>query len=172
MNRLLAVFLLLFSVVFSQGCQKKSVPQTSAPVLTNTKMAVAQPVEFKYLSSKGKVQFEGQDNKISSAINLRISKDSAIWVSVVPGLGIEAARAIFTPDSIKILNRLQKTYIATDYRYLKRAFNIDADFVTLQALLLGNQPFGIGPTFKVVQTEPQFHTQQMRGNVRVSSFIV
>ncbi len=117
------------------------------------------------------MQFEGEGNKLSSAVNLRMKKDSAIWISVMPMLGIEAARAMLTPDSVKIINRLERTYISTDYRFLERQFNIKVDFNTLQALLVGNQPFPVSPAIKVIQTEPQLQTQQFQGNLKVNSFI-
>jgi len=162
----------LFLAVAASGC-RRSVPAISEAGAAKpaASTGIAKAIDFTYLSSRGKMQFEGEGTRLSSAINLRMKKDSAIWISVVPALGIEAARALLTPDSVKVLNRLERSYMATDYRYLERMFNIKADFNTLQALLVGNQPFLVSPNLKVIQTEPVLQTQQMQGNIRVNSFI-
>ena len=48
-------------------------------------------------------------------VNLRIRKDSAIWISITPLLGIEAARVLINRDSLMILDRVHKTFSARDY---------------------------------------------------------
>jgi hypothetical protein len=70
--------------------------------------------------------------------NIRIRKDSIIWISITPALGIEAARAIITPDSFKLLNRLETTYFADKFKYINTLLKTDLDFDMLQSLLIGN----------------------------------
>ncbi|RYG72384.1 DUF4292 domain-containing protein [bacterium] len=166
--RLLAILLLI--TLASQSCRK--VPSISKADATPAgTVGIAKAIDFTYLSSRGKIQFEGEGQKLSSAINLRMKKDSAIWISVVPAFGIEAVRALLTPDSVKVINRLERSYISTDYRLLERKFNIKADFHTLQALLLGNQPYPVSANMKVIQSEPELHTQQLQGSLTINSFI-
>jgi hypothetical protein len=74
---------------------------------------------------------------------LKIIKDSAIWISLSPGLGIEAARAILTQDSIKFINRINSEYFKGDYIYLKENFNLDVDFKTVQSLLTTESIIGL-----------------------------
>ncbi len=38
-------------------------------------------------------------------------RDSAVWVSVIPALGIEMARALLTPDSLKLMDKLHDQYL-------------------------------------------------------------
>ena len=50
--------------------------------------------------------------------NVRIVHDEAIWISVTALMGIEVARVLITPDSVKIINRLQAEYIKKPLEYL------------------------------------------------------
>ena len=65
----------------------------------------------------------------------RIKKDSIIWVSIRPLLGIELARVVLTPDSVKFTNKLNSTYYSGDYEFISNKFKVDFDFYKIQALL-------------------------------------
>ena len=58
-------------------------------------------LNVEYSEDKGKTSLKGQ---------LRIQSDSLIWLTFSPALGIEAARVLLTNDSVKFINRLNKTY--------------------------------------------------------------
>ena len=53
-------------------------------------------------------------------------------------LGIEAFRAIITPDSVKVLNKLDKVYQLRSVGYLQEMSHLPFDFNTLQSIVLGN----------------------------------
>ena len=40
----------------------------------------------------------------SFTLNVRMAKDSVIWMSISPALGVEAARILLTPDSVQVLS--------------------------------------------------------------------
>ncbi len=82
-----------------------------------------------YIYNKKKTEFKGQ---------IRIKKDSMIWVSFSPALGIEAARLLITNDSVKFINRINKTYFEGDYKYLNQYLETNVDFDILQAIIIGN----------------------------------
>ncbi len=84
----------------------------------------------------GLANFQGSEYSIAG--HIRIKKDSAIFVSIAPLLGIEIARVLLTPDSVKIVNRIDNTFFVGDYRYISSFLNTYADFHMLQALLVGN----------------------------------
>ena len=70
--------------------------------------------------------------------NLRICKDSAIWMSISPGLGIEVARVLIDKDSVRFINRLNSTYFKGGFDYLNKLLQVDVNFKMIQAVLLGN----------------------------------
>ncbi len=82
-----------------------------------------------YKNKKKTTSFNGQ---------IRIRKDSVIWLSLTPGLGIEAMRLIITQDSVKLINKINNTYFIGDYESVNRFLNTNIDFEILQAYLLGN----------------------------------
>jgi hypothetical protein len=61
-----------------------------------------------------------------------------IWVSVTAIAGLEVARAYITPDSVKILNRLDNIYIQKPFSYIYEFTNERINFQTLQSILVGN----------------------------------
>jgi hypothetical protein len=69
--------------------------------------------------------------------NIKIRKDSLIWISINPLFGIEAFRLLFTPDSVKMLNKLNNTYFTGDYSMVNTMFSTPFDLDMIQALLTG-----------------------------------
>jgi hypothetical protein len=95
-------------------------------------------LKFDYLNAKFSLHLRENKKKTSFRGQIRIKKDSLIWVSFSPLLGIEAARLLITNDSVKFINRLKKTYFCGDYTYLNECFNTNIDFNVLQGLIIGN----------------------------------
>jgi len=96
--------------------------------------------ELKYDYFMGRFSAEYRNQKKSNSFNgqIRIKKDSVIWLSLTPGLGIEAIRLIITQDSVKMINKLNDTYFLGDYEAVNHFLNTNIDFDILQAYLLGN----------------------------------
>lgn len=82
-----------------------------------------------YIYDKKKTEFKGQ---------IRIEKDSIIWISFSPALGIEMARLIITNDSVMFLNRVDKSYFLGDYDLVNSFLETNIDFDMLQSLIIGN----------------------------------
>ncbi len=82
------------------------------------------------------VTFNKNNNSFNG--NLRIKKDSIIWISVTPALGIEAMRLMINIDSAKFINRLNSTYYIGDFKYFNRLIKTDLDYDILQSILIGN----------------------------------
>jgi len=96
-------------------------------------------IDYKTFSAKVKVNYEGGDGKdYEFNAFIRMEKDRVIWISINALLGIEAFRAIITPDSVKVLNKLEKTVKFRSVSYLKEIANFSFDFKTLQDLIIGN----------------------------------
>jgi hypothetical protein len=95
--------------------------------------------QFNTISAKSKTAIiDSSGKKTSFKTNIRIKKDSAIWLSITPLLGIEMARVLITQDSVKFLNRASKEYFLGDFRYLNKLFGTEIDYQMMEALLIGN----------------------------------
>ncbi len=108
----------------------------------------ANEFHFETFSSKAEFTFEQNGKKNSFKANVRIKKDSIVWISITPLFGIELGRIAITHDTVKVINRLEKEFFIGDESYIKKRFNIDMDFDLLQAMLLGNS-MGFEPDEKV-----------------------
>jgi hypothetical protein len=120
-------------------------PQTvSAPDARREEIEkfIVKEINFRYFSSKAKINFKDEKQDINASVHIRIKKDSIIWLSITPGLGIEALRVLIKPDSIFMLNKIKNpnAYSAYDFDYLSKQFNIDLTFQNLQGMILGNLP--------------------------------
>jgi hypothetical protein len=99
-------------------------------------------INFNTFSAKVKVDFEGNDGK-KSDFNafIRLKKDSVLWISINAALGIEAFRVMITPDSVKVLNKLDKVVQLRSVGYLQEVAKIPLSFTELQDLIVGNAPY-------------------------------
>jgi hypothetical protein len=71
----------------------------------------AQEISFNTFTAKIDVDYVGGDGKKESVnATLRMYKDSVIWISVTGVFGIEGLRAYITKDSVRLINKLDKTY--------------------------------------------------------------
>jgi hypothetical protein len=92
---------------------------------------------FDALAVKMDVDVITKSTKESFSGNLRLQKDSAIWVSIRK-FGFEGVRVLITPDSVKMINRLEKKYFIGEFESLNSLFDIHVNFLLLQALMTGN----------------------------------
>lgn len=99
-------------------------------------------IEFKTFSAKIKVDYSNAKGKQPDFIaNIRMLKDSLIWVSLSNEIGIEGIRVLITKDSIKILDKLANTYQAKPLSHIQEVSQIPFAFADLQNLLVGNPVF-------------------------------
>ena len=99
----------------------------------------ANRINFTTFSGKMNIDYRGGDDK-NYDVNavIRMYKDSAIWISANAVLGIEAIRLLVTKDSVKLLNKLEKTYTARSISYLQEITALPLNLTTLQDLIIGN----------------------------------
>lgn len=91
-----------------------------------------------WLSVKASIDFSRNNESTGFKANIRMRKDSMIWMSITPLIGVELGRVLFTPDTIKVINRIDGTYFIGNYDYLNLKFDTEVDYKIIQALLLGN----------------------------------
>lgn len=140
-NITLQIFL-LFSIIFVfQSCgifkHHKKIKNEENQELKNTLKSIKlNELKFNTFYSTFSGKFENNDNKVPLKGILKIKRDTFILISVRPFMGIEIAKILLTPDSIKIIDKIKKQYIATDYNYIKNKFSHDLDFRIIQSILI------------------------------------
>jgi hypothetical protein len=115
---------------------------TIPPDLTTVKSQLAviksRQINFSTFAGKAnaKLDVNGDDNDVT--LNIRINKNKQIWVSITALLGIEVARAVITPDSIKVINKLQGVYTKKPFSFIYQYASRQINYKTIEALLVGN----------------------------------
>jgi len=95
-------------------------------------------LDFTYAAAKFNCELTLDNEDHSFNVSVRCRKDSVIWMSISK-LGIDAARALITKDSVKItLGLTEKKYFVGDFSYINELLHADLDYDMIQALLFGN----------------------------------
>ncbi len=96
-------------------------------------------LNYTTFSAKMDVDYaESDGKKYNVNAHIRMYKDSAIWVSITAILGIEGLRAYITKDSVKMLNKQDRVYIARSVSYLQEVTALPLNLHSLQELIIGN----------------------------------
>jgi hypothetical protein len=99
-------------------------------------------INYRTFSAKVNVDYKGFDGKNYDVnANVRMLKDSIIWINVNAFMGIDAMRLMITQDSVKLLNKLDKVYTARSVSYLQEVTQLPLDLKTVQDLIIGNPVF-------------------------------
>jgi len=137
----IALFLLLVITGFS-SCSpsrkaiKSPLKEEGAEFLFNK--LKQHELKYDWFNARFNARYRNKGENISFDGQIRIRKDSLIWLSLSPMLGIEAIRLMISQDSVKMMNRLNDTYFIADYEYVNRFLNTNIDYDVLQAYLTGN----------------------------------
>jgi hypothetical protein len=133
---------IILSLVLLSGCKVRRIVDRS-PLLNISENALfdfaqANSFDFRSLNAKLSVNVESEKQNASFKVNLRMQYDSVIWMSITPALGIEAARALVDPDSIKFIDKLKNQYYLGDFKVLDSLLAYSVGFEFLQDVLVGN----------------------------------
>jgi hypothetical protein len=97
-----------------------------------------QEINAGYFSSRFSAEIIRNRERMSFNGQIRMKKDSIIWLSLSPALGIEMGRLIVTSDSVKWMNRLESNYLLAETVHLTESIHPLLEFDLLQSLILGN----------------------------------
>lgn len=140
---LLGTVLLAFS-----ACKTRKIVVTAPPVVKTDTMKLKKSenlallngknIDFNTLSLKGKAQLSLDGNSNNVSVNIRVRKDEKIWIILTAFAGIEVGRAMITPDSLRIINKIQETYLNAPFSYIHRFTSKQVNFKLLQDVFAGN----------------------------------
>lgn len=89
---------------------------------------------WKTLKTNGHLNLSG-GTSFSSGMQMRMIRDQVIYISIRPLLGIEAGKLIIKGDSLFVINKVQKQYLAEKVSLLTAG--IPADVRMVQDMFLG-----------------------------------
>lgn len=100
------------------------------------------PIVYQSFSAKIKVEYFNSKGKQPGFVaNVRMRKDSVIWISISNDIGIEGFRVLINKDSIRVMDKLANTYQVKPLTSLQDIAQIPFSFTDIQELLVGNPVF-------------------------------
>ena len=107
--------------------------------------APMKPQSFEWLTANMSIQAEGNSMEFNDLSGqLRMRHDSLVWLSVTATMGVEVLRTKVSNDSVWLINRLEKTYLAEPLDTVSAQLGMPLSLPLLQTLLLDNNQ-GIPP---------------------------
>ncbi|MEM8566679.1 MAG: DUF4292 domain-containing protein [Bacteroidota bacterium] len=161
---LLASLIILFA---SGACSKKV---SGIGSVDDSNQLDVQQVDFNYFSGKAKINYKDSELDLKAKANVRMKKDSLIWISF-SAVGIQGARCLISKDSITILNMFKKEYYVYHYDSLSAQFNINIDFESIQSAAVGNLVQLNEKDDNVEKTEDFFILHQRSGSILIDNFV-
>lgn len=133
------VICLLSVVVFTTCKPKQRIVYSTTPVEDKAYNELFKDVinhEFPYRTFTAKLNMgmTSGTQTFSSKANIRIVKDEALQISVQPLFGVEVFRFYISPDSVFLLDRMNKRYVLESMDVLKEHFPVGFDYYTMQSL--------------------------------------
>ena len=108
-------------------------------------VAPTPPQAFEWMTANLDIQAEGNGMSFDNLSGqLRMRNDSIVWLSVTATMGIEVLRAKVSNDSVWVLNRMEKTYLAEPLDSLGAKVGMLLSLPLVQTLLLDNNE-GVPP---------------------------
>lgn len=167
MNKKYALYLLALTV-FLSSCNKNIVGFKSK----KKGNVNVEEIDFDYFNAKTKVRYAEGDKIINGNANIRIKKDSLIWFSVSPSIGLEATRIMITKDTAIVINRMDKEYYIFNFDEISRYFNFKIDYDLIQAILLGNLARPLDQKTQIAKENNYFMIKQKSGPLDIQSYVL
>lgn len=129
-------------------------------------------INFEYFQTRTKVRYSEGDKQVNGNAHIRIRKDSLIWFSISPSIGLEATRIMITKDTAIVINRMDKEYYIFNFDEISRYFNFKVDFELIQSILLGNLARPIDDNTQVAKENNYYLVKQKSGPLDIQSFVL
>jgi hypothetical protein len=118
-------------------------PVTNGTVVDNFKIDKINTIKLKQTTfstfsgkAAAKLNIDGKEDNVTMVI--RIKRGEGIWIAVTAILGVEVGRALITPDSIKVMNKLESNYFKRPFSFIYQYTSTQINYKTLEAALIGN----------------------------------
>ncbi|MCK9342359.1 MAG: DUF4292 domain-containing protein [Massilibacteroides sp.] len=129
----------MFLLLILSSCVSSRSFHSTLPVLSRDQLLTSlsqQEESCKTLRSSLKAHIKFPEKKLNLSMEIRLIKDSILWISVRPLFGIEVARILYKPNQIIIIDRIHKCYAKASAVESRRYLPAGFDFYSLSALVL------------------------------------
>lgn len=142
---------LIVMLLFTVACKTKKplVKEDVKPKETTASVNAKERVINQVVNAKNTAPYlyfnaeaDYKDEKMSQSLNIELQakENEYVWLNVKV-LFVNVARILIQPDSIRILDLLNRRYISASYNYLNNYTNVPLGYTQLQNMVFGNALF-------------------------------
>ena len=143
-----AALALVFTALLLTGCTNMRRLERGKPIRSEgsggiIRKRLATQAEPDWAAMRLQVEADVDGERSGFKVNARMRRDSALWLSITPALGVEAARLLLTPDSVLFYSKVPGNRFAYrgDFAAIDSLLGTEITFDMVQRILLGQ---GIG----------------------------
>jgi len=113
---------------------------------------------------------DGSGKADKATLDMRIQKDSTIWLSLRTATGIEGVRGMVKPDTFRIALKVSKPKQALvgSFKTMSRELGIKIDFELLESIFTGSIPPSWRFTSKPTKTDQYFTFREAKDHYTVT----
>ena len=132
-------------------------------------VAPTQPQAFEWMTAKLDIQAD-RDGTVYEDLSgqIRVRNDSIVWISATATMGMEVMRAKISTDSIWVVNRLDKTYLAEPLDSLATQLGMPISLHWVQTMLWDNNE-GLSPVENQTVLLKSFAFGNMNAKIRYNN---
>jgi hypothetical protein len=129
----------------------------------------ADDLSFSYLKAKSRVAWKSGSNTDNYAVDIRVKKDSIIWVNISQA-GLTGATGLFSQDRVQFYQKISGEYYNLTYDSLSTMMGFRIDYRMLQSLIVGNQPFKKNNS-RVIRENENIIIKQDSGRIKIDNMV-
>jgi hypothetical protein len=146
-NRILCFFVIVVLFVSCKPARKIQTSETTyynASGLKHENASVllaklkSRKFDYKWISAHFSVDIAVDSTTTSFGGTVRIRKDSIIWMTISPLLGIEVARVLLNKDTAMFIDKVHDRYFKGNYDYIDSLLDDDIDYELVQSVMVGS----------------------------------
>ena len=126
-------------------------------------------IDFTYLKAKAKVSYKSPNDSKSFTVDIRMKKDSLIWMNITVS-GFAVAAGLFDKNMVKLYDKFHGEYNEYTYTDFAEKFNFNVNYDILQSLIVGNRPFKKNKS-RVVRENEYYLLKQEQDRVLIDNYI-
>jgi hypothetical protein len=175
----LILFLVIILSLLFVSCNRSTSLISSSKEQYNNEVlsAIAKEyLSFTTLSAKVKVESSLFDKKNVLKGQVRIKKDSIIWISLNLSTGFPIAKAVFKSDSFMVNDRVNKMYYHGTYKQFDEQFGFPLTYEAIQTTMLNEIASGKDGLYEIRELNyrgmESYNIQSLTGENGLSTYIV
>lgn len=135
----IGLFTVLFALALTSCKPKQQIVTSTTPVENKEHNQLFTDIltnayNFQTLSARLNMDLAIGTRALSSKASLRMVRNNALQLSIQPLFGVEMFRLHVDPDSLILLDRMNRQYVKESIESLKKTHPVGFDFYSLQAL--------------------------------------